>query len=601
MDFHKEKYMIFFNTVTSIFLSNWKFLLSFILLHTAIGQLIIFSFLKDLIDFSVNQAGYEFLNTTVLLKWLTNPFTIPVIIICILTLSFYVMFEMSTFILYVDYMRKNMKVSWKKCLTKSIKRSARILLPKNWILLILILLVFPLTFLSFNFSLIFRLHIPEFIVDFIQANTVLSILYFAIIIFFNILAFILIFTIPAFILDLQSFKDAISTSLNLIKKHLKYIISRYIMGMISILILSGFIFAVSIGLILLIVKYSHNSSNAASTFIEYYISFKMFSSFFFDIVIVIFNFLFIAVIYIKMSNQQFTQITRKKISIRGIILTIISFLIAIIPIGIYIDYSKGLPAYYNRVNELNEIVAHRAGAIFAPENTLIALEKAIQDGASNAEIDVQQTKDGKLVILHDTNLKRVAGVSKNVWDLSYNEIKDLDIGSHFSYEYKDARIPTLSQMIEKADGNINLMIEIKKTSHDKDIERQVVNEIKKYNFENQCSIASMDLDTLKMVKDIAPEITTVYITPAIYGNYYSLEYIDAFSIEYSFVNKETVTLTHKYNKKIYVWTVNRENNLSKILNLNVDGIITDNPVFAKYLKNLGSRDLLVESLLNYFF
>lgn len=156
-------------------------------------------------------------------------------------------------------------------------------------------------------------------------------------------------------------------------------------------------------------------------------------------------------------------------------------------------------------------------------------------------------------------------------------------------------------MIEKADGKIKLMIEIKKTSHNKDIEHQVIDEIKEYNFEKQCSIASMDLDTLKMVKDIAPEITTVYITPAIYGNYYSLEYINAFSIESSFVNKETVTLTHKYNKKIYVWTVNRENNLSKVLNLNVDGIVTDNPIFAKYLKDLGSRDLLVEGLLNYFF
>lgn len=601
MDLHKEKHIIFFKTVISIFLSNWKFLLSFILLYTAIGQVIIFPFLRDLIDFSINQAGYEFLNTTVLLNWITKPFTIPVIIICILTLSFYIMFEMSTFILYVDYARKNMKVSWKKCLTESIKRSARILLLKNWMLLILILLVFPLTFLSFNLSILFRLSVPEFIVAFIQTKTVLSILYFVIIIILNIFAFILILAVPAFILDLQSFKDAMSTSLNLIKNHLKYIISRYIIGMAAILILSGFIFAVSIGLIILIVKYSQNSSDAASTFIEYYILFKMFSSFLFDIVIVIFNFLFIAVIYIKISNRSFTQITKEKTSIRGMLLTIISIVIVLMPIGIYLDYSKSLPTYYNKTNELNEIVAHRAGAIFAPENTLIALEKSIQDGASDAEIDVQQTKDGKLVILHDTNLKRVAGISKNIWDLNYDEIKDLDVGSHFSSEYKDARIPTLSQMIEKADGKIKLMIEIKTTSHDKDIERQVVDEIKKYNFENQCSIASMDLDTLKKVKDIAPEIDTVYITPAIYGNYYSLEYIDAFSIESSFVNKETVTLAHKYNKKIYVWTVNRENNLSKVLNLNVDGIVTDNPVFAKYLKDLGSRDLLVEGLLNYFF
>lgn len=595
MDLYKERYIDFIKIVKSIFLSNCKFFLSFVLLYTAIGQMIIQVLLRDLVDFSIKNAGYSFLSSTIFLDWLIRPLTIAIIIICIIALSFYIMFGISTFILYVDYIRKNIQISWKRCITESIKRSARIFIPKNWGLLILILLVFPLTFLSINLAVIFKLRVPEFILDFIQLSKPLYILYFVILIFLNILAFILIFAIPAFILELQSFKDAMRTSYKLIRKNLIYIVSRYIVYTLNILILFGLVFAFTLGLIIFIVKISENNPNL---FLEFYIIFKRISYFLFNVFIIIFNFLFISIVYLKMNNKLFSKIIKKKTSIRQKILTIISILITLMTIGIYLDYSKGI---IMNSNEFNNIVAHRAGAMFSPENTIIALEKAIQSGASDAEIDVQQTKDGKLVILHDTNLKRLAGVSKNIWDLNYSEIKDLDVGSHFSYEYKDARIPTLSQMIEKADGKIRLMIEIKKTPHNKDIEHQVVSEIKSHNFENQCSIASMDLDTLKIVKSIAPEITTVYITPAIYGNYYDLEYVDAFSIESSFVSKETVILTHKNNKKIYVWTVNREYNISKVLSLNVDGIVTDNPIFTKFLKDLGSKDAIAEYIIDYFF
>jgi len=165
--------------------------------------------------------------------------------------------------------------------------------------------------------------------------------------------------------------------------------------------------------------------------------------------------------------------------------------------------------------------------------------------------------------------------------MNYDEVKNLDAGSHFSYKYKGEKIPTLSQMIKKANNKIKLMIEIKKNGHEKNIEHQVVDEIKSHNFEKQCVIASMDLNVLKTIKNITPEIDTVYITPAIYGDYYSLKYIDAFSIEATFINRETIILAHEYNKKVYLWTVNKEHSLINAFNLKVDGVITDNPPLCK--------------------
>ena len=69
------------------------------------------------------------------------------------------------------------------------------------------------------------------------------------------------------------------------------------------------------------------------------------------------------------------------------------------------------------------MIAHRAGAAFAPENTVAALNEAIEDGADMAEIDVQQLKDGTLVVLHDTNFKRTTGVDLNTWDTEYGQVK----------------------------------------------------------------------------------------------------------------------------------------------------------------------------------
>ena len=78
------------------------------------------------------------------------------------------------------------------------------------------------------------------------------------------------------------------------------------------------------------------------------------------------------------------------------------------------------------------IIAHRAGAWFAPENTLAALEQTIRDGSVIAEIDVQQLSDGTLIVMHDSNFRRTAGVDRNVWDADYNEMTQYEVGSAFS-------------------------------------------------------------------------------------------------------------------------------------------------------------------------
>jgi glycerophosphoryl diester phosphodiesterase len=107
------------------------------------------------------------------------------------------------------------------------------------------------------------------------------------------------------------------------------------------------------------------------------------------------------------------------------------------------------------------VTAHRGHARAAPENTLSAMHKAIESGADYAEMDVQQTADGVVVLLHDRDLRRVAGVSRRLDELSYDEVRQLDVGSWFDPAFAGERVPTLADVIGLCRGKIRLNIELK--------------------------------------------------------------------------------------------------------------------------------------------
>jgi len=146
------------------------------------------------------------------------------------------------------------------------------------------------------------------------------------------------------------------------------------------------------------------------------------------------------------------------------------------------------------------VTAHRGSSKLAPENTLSAVRRAIEDGADFAEIDVQETADGVVVLFHDTDLMRIAGLKKNIWQVTYPEIKSLDVGSWFSKDYIGERIPTLVETIELARDKIKLNIELKFNGHEKQLVTNVVKIIEDHQFKSRCVISSLNFAGLQQVK-----------------------------------------------------------------------------------------------------
>src|SRR5690606_8719300 len=120
-----------------------------------------------------------------------------------------------------------------------------------------------------------------------------------------------------------------------------------------------------------------------------------------------------------------------------------------------------------------KVIAHR-GDWTAPENTVRAVRSAIEKGVDFVEVDVQMTKDGVLVLHHDEHLQRVAGISKRVGDLTFEEISELDIGFRFSETYAGERIPTLEQILQEVDGQVKLLIELKPDAFGRNMTEKIV-------------------------------------------------------------------------------------------------------------------------------
>lgn len=280
--------------------------------------------------------------------------------------------------------------------------------------------------------------------------------------------------------------------------------------------------------------------------------------------------------YPSKEPTNFYQNNLQKYTTNGLILIILLLGIVNFSLSLYNDST-----YIDEALTGVMISSHRGNSHIAPENTLPALESAIIANSDYAEIDIQQSKDGTLVLMHDNSLKRTAGVNQFIWELTDLELNELDVGSWFSLEYLNTKIPTLEEVLIYCKDRIKLNIEIKIHGNEKALEENLIALIEEYGYEYQCVVTSTNPTTLKNIKEFNETIRTGLILSSVYGDFYEREYIDFYSIRYNFVNKNIVTSAHLAGKEIYAWTVNTAREIERLKSVGVDCIITDNPSLAR--------------------
>lgn len=228
------------------------------------------------------------------------------------------------------------------------------------------------------------------------------------------------------------------------------------------------------------------------------------------------------------------------------------------------------------------VVAHRGASGYAPENTLSAMEKAIEMNAEMSELDVQETADGEIIILHDGTLTRTSGVEKNIWETNYADLKGLDVGSWFSEEYKDEPIPTLQEVINLVKGKMKLNIELKTNKHEKMLAERTLRIVEANNFLDQVVFTSFKFAEADKIRELNPKAKIGYIFSKLPKNFdvFSAD-VDLLSTKYKIVDAEFVKKAKENDKEVAVWTVNKPEDMRRMIELGVDAIITNYPDVLK--------------------
>jgi glycerophosphoryl diester phosphodiesterase len=245
------------------------------------------------------------------------------------------------------------------------------------------------------------------------------------------------------------------------------------------------------------------------------------------------------------------------------------------------------------------VVAHRGASAYAPENTLAAVDRADEMGFSWVENDVQRTKDGALVVVHDATLARTTDVEQvfpdrapwNVRDFTVAEIARLDAGSWFGTRYAGARVPTLEQYMRRLSRNHQkLVLEIKNPQLYPGIEQQTLkvlaNEgwLTPLHLRDRLVVQSFSPDTVRRVHELSPGVKTGFLgTPNIADLPEYASFADQINSSYTTISPSYIATIHAFEGphgkplEMLTWTVNDAENARKVVQYGVDGIITNKP------------------------
>jgi glycerophosphoryl diester phosphodiesterase len=238
------------------------------------------------------------------------------------------------------------------------------------------------------------------------------------------------------------------------------------------------------------------------------------------------------------------------------------------------------------------VIAHRGASGLAPENTLAAVKKALETSADYIEIDVHQSKDGEVVVLHDPTVDRTTNGTGRVADLTLAELKKLDAGLKFDSSFTGERIPTLAQVLRAVKGKKKLLIELKKgeEAYYDDLEENTLRLIKENRAEEWCVLQSFHdpileriwqtdfvIPTHKLILGKIPFLPIFIDHELKFGSFDRYSEATAINVNRYFASKAFITSLHNQGFKTFIWTEDKPANIKRLFELGADGVITNHP------------------------
>ncbi|MFC1765451.1 glycerophosphodiester phosphodiesterase [Planctomycetota bacterium] len=249
-----------------------------------------------------------------------------------------------------------------------------------------------------------------------------------------------------------------------------------------------------------------------------------------------------------------------------------------------------------QAKDQTEVTAHRGSSAVAPENSMAAILQAIHDRADWVEIDVQESSDGVVLVFHDEDLKRLGGASLKLWNTSAARLRAVDIGSRFSVEFADQRIPTLEEVLVACKGKIGVNIELKHYGHAQELEQRVIDLVEAHDMQSEIVIMSLKAESIQKVRALRPTWRIGLLTAMAVGDLTRMD-ADFLAVSTRIATQPFVVLARRRDKDVYAWTVNDPIVMSTMISRGVKSLITDKPALAREVLRQRAALCSVERLL----
>ena len=516
------------------------------------------------------SAGQDNFTTHNVIYILSEPLSLLLIFVFVLMLSLLTLLEFSVLTLMIYSSYKNVRILCKENLKKSLAKWKNFNPKQLFFFVIYFILMIPMSNLGLSSAFSEKFFIPAFITEELMKMKSGVIVYIVFLVVCGYINIRLIFTIPLTVINAHPFSANMKKSIEMTKKgKIKLLFMWFRLE--AVLVIAGSILLWINTLIFELL----DSSGREIIYNNIFYTITRIILFFFIIVSKLILISSIVKIISDSGEKLFFDTVprvdneikkRKKLAATTSVIMIIIF------------GHMGYQMFSTEINKNVLIIAHRGYSEMGVENSLEALEGAKKAGADYVELDIQLTKDNKFVVMHDFNLKRLAGVNKKVKDLTFDEIEKLTIKQG---EF-ESHIPSFEEFVNRAKKlNIKLLVELKPNGGEPDNYAGLfINEMKRLGVEKTYKTMSGNLDIMEEIEAGDPEIETGHIIALQFGNF-SDEKVDFFVLEDFSFNDILSEDAKKKGKDIFVWTIDDSETIVKYIHKDVAGIITDYPDMVK--------------------
>lgn len=579
-----RNFILFMKNVIILFRQNFKEVMLFILFCTVVTAVISNTLKNLLLNAMMNVSGQTFIAPVNMRQVFLNPISIIMALVFAIVVMLFSLFEIAGLLHAFSMAQVGRETNLSSMFMAGLRACRKALLPQNWLIIIFVMILFPLTKVMPLSGSTVKLILPGFVNQTIDYTTSLYILYNVIYLALIIFLTVYIFSINSFVMQKTSFVKSCRKSRKLVTGNffevlftlilLTLILNFLINSLSSIIIVNAKEFISFI---------QRNRGNVVSKSEDVgtytYVLRQILKSF----------------ISPAVNNAALTVLFFRYIEDKGELASIskdvfkakkypkkISIAFFAVPIALLIGVTVFVANRYSFLaEECNRplVCAHRGDNVNAPENTLPAFELAASENLKWIELDVHQTSDGVIVCNHDSTIKRTSGVNLAIHDTTYEELLKHELGEWMPGDYDHVKITTLKEALRLAkQNNMNVQVELKGHKDDVNYEENVLKVINEAGMHDNVMIIAQDASRLRRIYELDPGITKGYCMFIAIGNVEDIYYTDNITIEETNVTPELVRRLHAQGKKVFCWTVDLDDTVQYLVSCGVDVIGTDNPM-----------------------